>query len=105
MRVLASITLLALVGTVNVVTPACADPYAICLMGGDNYEQCDFSTFAQCQETAAGGLGSCVANPAFACGIRTHSAGEREAGVQRRLTSARASFRLLSGQASIRSGS
>jgi len=104
MRTIASITLLTFAGIFNVVTPAGADPYAVCLMGGDNYEQCDFSNIAQCRETASGGLGYCVANPTFASDIHTHGTGKREADAQRRPKSARASFRLVSSQASVRSG-
>jgi hypothetical protein len=47
-------------------TPSTAQS-AICLAGGnENSLRCDFATLEQCQASASGGLGYCVANPATA---------------------------------------
>jgi hypothetical protein len=51
----------------NVATPAHAERYPVCLTGGGNDEvECDFTSLAQCQATASGGLGSCSTNSGYA---------------------------------------
>ena len=57
-------TLFALVCISGVAMPARAEAGPVCLAGGSaNALQCDYATLAQCQATAAGGLGYCVTNP------------------------------------------
>ncbi len=61
-------------------TPARAETYPVCLAGGQtNALQCDYTTLAQCQATASGGLGYCVTNPGSTINAyaRYRSAGKR----------------------------
>jgi hypothetical protein len=47
-------------------TPARDEAHPFCLAGGSaNAVGCDYATLAQCQATAAGGLGYCVTNPGY----------------------------------------
>jgi hypothetical protein len=47
--------------------PARAEGYPVCLAGGSaNSLECNYATLAQCQATAAGGLGYCVTSPGYA---------------------------------------
>jgi hypothetical protein len=47
--------------------PARAEGYPVCLAGGSaNTVECDYATLAQCEATAAGGLGYCIASPGYA---------------------------------------
>ena len=46
-------------------TPASAETYPVCLVGGTtDARQCDYANLAQCQATASG-AGYCVANPGY----------------------------------------
>jgi hypothetical protein len=50
----------------SLTTPARAEGYPVCLTGGGtDTVQCDFTSLAQCQATASGGLGSCVTSPGY----------------------------------------
>jgi Protein of unknown function (DUF3551) len=56
--------LLASVCIYSATAPAHAEGYPVCLEGGSaNTVECNYTTLAQCQATAAGGLGYCVASP------------------------------------------
>jgi hypothetical protein len=47
--------------------PARAEAYPVCLAGGSaNTIECGYATLAQCEASAAGGLGYCVASPGYA---------------------------------------
>jgi hypothetical protein len=49
-------------------TPAAARDYPYCIKGcdfGEGLGDCSFSTLQQCQATASGLVGTCVANPFF----------------------------------------
>lgn len=44
--------------------PASAEEYPVCLAGGSaNTIECEYASLAQCQASAAGGLGYCVTRP------------------------------------------
>ena len=61
-------------------TPAHAETYPVCLAGGSaNTIECDYTTLAQCQATASGGLGYCITNPGYASSAYAsyRSAGKR----------------------------
>ena len=50
-----------------VATPAAAETYPVCLAGGPaDTLLCEYANLEQCQASASGGLGYCVANPASA---------------------------------------
>jgi hypothetical protein len=61
-------------------TPAHAETYPVCLAGGSaNTIECDYTTLAQCQATASGGLGYCITNLGYALSAHAsyRSAGKR----------------------------
>ena len=69
MRPVALVEFLALASACIAAAPVKAESYPVCLTGGeDNAMQCEFATLGQCRATASGGLGYCVANPAYASG-------------------------------------
>jgi hypothetical protein len=58
-------------------TPARAEAHPFCLAGGPaNTVECDYATLAQCQATAAGGLGYCVTNPGYSLNSYASYAGD-----------------------------
>jgi hypothetical protein len=55
------------IGTIDA-TPAAARDYPYCIKGcdfGSGLGDCSFSTYQQCQATAAGLVATCVPNPYF----------------------------------------
>ena len=72
-RPVALIAFLALASVFISAKPASAQSYSVCLAGDDNGTRCDFTSVAQCQATASGGLGYCEMNPANAWLGLTHS--------------------------------
>lgn len=47
------------------VTPASAETYPVCLVGGDtDSPRCDYATLEQCR-AAASGIGYCVTSPGY----------------------------------------
>jgi hypothetical protein len=62
---IALIVLVGLVSVSNPATSAMAASYPVCLTGGSNNAlRCNYANFTECQASASGGLGYCVANPA-----------------------------------------
>jgi len=60
-------TLLASLSIYGSTAPARAESYPVCLAGGSaNTLECDYATLAQCEASAAGGLGYCIASPGYA---------------------------------------
>jgi len=60
-------TLLASLSIYGATAPARAESYPVCLAGGSaNTLECDYATLAQCEASAAGGLGYCIASPGYA---------------------------------------
>jgi hypothetical protein len=60
-------TLLTSVFIYGATGPARAEAAPVCLAGGSaNTLECDYTTLAQCEATAAGGLGYCVTSPGYA---------------------------------------
>jgi len=64
---IALIALVSLVSVSNLAPSAMAASYPVCLTGGSNNAlRCNYANFTECQASASGGLGYCIANPASA---------------------------------------
>ncbi len=60
-------TLLASLCISGATAPAHAESYPVCLAcGSANTLECDYATLAQCEASAAGGLGYCVTSSRYA---------------------------------------
>jgi Protein of unknown function (DUF3551) len=69
---IALIVLVSVVSVLNQATSAMAASYPVCLTGGSNNAlRCNYTNFTECQASASGGLGYCVANPALVFNAHT----------------------------------